>query len=162
MKKDRVIIIILSIIFIICFVGLMVMLSFGKDDTSLVEEEKSFKLTCNKDNIKKDKNVTCILKGDIKDYEVSAVSASIEESSDFELVKVNTLSSWEGDGENGDIDLYTDENKKGKFDMVEFEISLKNNKVDEIEISITNNSYFDQDFNEHKLGDITKKLVVEK
>lgn len=124
--------------------------------------DKELILTCDSKTIKKDEEVSCTLKGNVSDYDVSSLSSTIEKNNDYELIEVIPDSSWEGDGENGDIDLYTDNNKSDKFGIVTFKIKLLNDENDNIQINIIENIFFDQDFNRYDLSNVTTKLKIER
>lgn len=124
--------------------------------------DKELILTCDSKTIKKDEEVSCTLKGNVSDYDVSSLSSTIEKNNDYELIEVIPDSSWEGDGKNGDIDLYTDNNKSDKFGIVTFKIKLLNDENDNIQINIIENIFFDQDFNRYDLSNVTTKLKIER
>lgn len=158
MNKNKILIIILTVILIVCGIILGILKSMGnkyenKDITTLL-------LTCDSKNIKLDKEINCTLNGVSKKYDVSAVSATIENSLDFELVNVITNNEFEGDGEFGDVDLYTDVNKKNEFDILTFTIKLINDNVDSIDINIVDNSFFDENYKEHTLQNVKETLKV--
>lgn len=158
MKKNKIIVVVLIIILIVCCVGLGWVMSFGNDEVT--KDNELFKVSCNADSSNNNGEINCKLKANIKDYKVSAISATIAESGDYKLIEVIPDSSWEGDGENGDIDLYTDVNKTGDFNIAEFRLSLINKDIDEIEVIVEDNSFFDQEFLEHKVSNINKKVSV--
>ena len=162
MKNHKVVIIILSIILVICCIGIGWMISFDNSLDGFNSKENNLSLSCESASIKMNEEVTCTLKGHVTDYQVSAVSSTIESNSDFELIEVVPDSSWEGDGEMGDIDLYTDVNKSNDFNIVQFKISLTNEASSEIQINLLENSFFDENFEEHKIENIATTLTVEK
>lgn len=115
-------------------------------------------LTCDQKNIQVGKNFTCTIYGYQKEYEVSSLTTTIKTSDNVEIIQVTPDTSFEGDGENGIIELYTDENKKGKFPIATVVFSLANKN--EITIQLKDNAFFDEKFKEHKLTTKSKKLVV--
>lgn len=110
-------------------------------------------LNCNKE-------LKCVIKANVKKYQVSNISMNIKLSKNAKLDKVNIDPSWNGDGEDGRIELYTDENKKGTFPIGDFKISLKDQKNKKIEIIIDNIILYDENFEEHTLNKINKKIVI--
>lgn len=161
MNKNKILIMFLVSMLIICCIFLGVMISFDNK----IEEQVNFNellLTCESDTIKINEEVMCTLKGNVTKYEVSAVSSTIEKNSSFELIKVSPHLSWEGDGEMGDVDLYTDVNKSDEFDILTFNIKLISDTREEININIVDNSFFDEYYEEHKLENVTKTLIVGK
>ena len=158
MKKNKIIIVALVIILVVCCILLGFVMSFNDDEGT--KDNELFKVSCDTDSLRGGNEISCKLKASIKDYKVSAISATIVESSDYELIEVTPYSSWEGDGENGDIDLYTDVNKTGDFNIAEFRLFLINKDIDKIEVIVEDNSFFDQEFLEYKVSNINKKVSV--
>lgn len=161
MNKRKVLIGLLITVFIVCCIGLGWIMSIGKE-TENVSNDENIIITCKNDDNKKADEYICNLKGKAENYEVSAISLVIEENSDYKLLEVIPNSSWEGEGELGDVDLYTDENKKDVFDVLRFKILLLNNNTDKINISIVDNSFFDDNFEEHKLEYVNKVINIAK
>ena len=159
MKKDKTVILILLILILILFVIGIYIGYFSSFQDGVLSNDLI--LTCDSDEIKLYDEVICTLMGNVTSYEVSAFSSTIETfGSDFELVEVNVDEIWQGDGDGGDIDLYTDENKSGKFALVTFKVVLKDINQDEIVINLIDNSYFDEEYQEHNLENISKILKV--
>ncbi len=156
-KKDKIIILILSIILIISCIAVGYITSIPDEG-----EEKYLILSCNNKEIKKSSSITCTLKGNRPKYKVSAFSGTIEESKDFKIEKIIPDKSFEGNGEDGDIDLYTDTNKSGKFNILSFKVTLTNENVDKIKITLKENSFFYEKFTEHKLKNTQKEIKVKK
>lgn len=159
MKKNKIIILILLLLILILFIGGIYIGYFSSFQD--VDVSNNLILTCDSEEIGIDDEVVCTLKGNVTEYDVSAFSATIETfGSDFELEEVNVDKIWQGDGDGGDIDLYTDENKSGKFDLLTFKIILDDPKEDEIVINLVDNSYYDEEYQEHNLENISKTLKV--
>ena len=153
MKKNKLPFLIGLIIIIILGITIGIIISINDNKEKLI-------LKCNNDYIKKNEQLTCTLTGNVIAYEVSAFSAMIENNSDFTLDNVEVSTIWEGDGEGGDIDLYTDINKTSKFDILTFQIKLNDPKKEKITINLTNISYFDENFEMHNLENINKTIKV--
>ena len=82
-------------------------------------------LTCDKNKVSPNSTINCSIKGNINE-EVSSVHAEIELGSNLTLENSQSSSIWEGDGDGGIYDLYTDENKTGSFDIGTFTIKVGN------------------------------------
>ena len=161
MFKNKILIIVLFGILLVCCIGLGVIIAYDKQVDAQINNEVLL-LTCESDTIKVNEEITCTLSGNVMEYEVSAVSSTIEKNLNYDLIKVIPHSSWEGDGEMGDVDLYTAVNKSKKFDILTFNIKLVDDTTNEININIANNSFFDENYEEHKLENVTKTLKVGK
>ena len=157
-KNKKIIILIVVLGGLGIFLGIY--LSFREEKN--IKKDMGIVLKCDSETIKQGDKLNCTLEGNSYDYEVSAISATIKKSDDYDIVKVTPDSSWEGDGENGDIDLYTDINKTKNFKIAKFTIVLKDTSKTDIEINIVDNSFFDQEFVENKIDNVTKKIKVEK
>lgn len=82
-------------------------------------------VSCNNTKLTANATTTCTIRGNINE-EVTTVHAKIELGSNLSLVGVTPDSSWEGDGEGGVLDLYTDVNKKGTFNIATFQVKAGN------------------------------------
>ncbi len=158
-NKDKVIIVVLVVVLVICcvFVGYITSMK-GENN----ENDKYLTLSCDNDEIKMNQTLTCYLKGNRPNYEVSAFSSTLEDGVNFKVEEITPDKSFKGDGENGDIDLYTDNNKKGKFAILSFQIKLVNQDYDKINIILRENSFFDEKFEQHSLSNISKTIKVKK
>ena len=108
----------------------------------------SVNLSCTTTTLKPGESTNCTIKGNINE-EVSAVSIKLGVGDNLTLSNVKTDSSWQGDGEGGNIELYTDSNKKGEFPIATFTVksdSLKEGANTNITLSNVNLS--DKDFTE--------------
>lgn len=159
--NNKKIIMILSIILIICciIVGCIIAYDDGVGNNA---KESHLIITCDEKNISKNESVVCNLKGKINEYDVSAFSSTLLDGTNYKIEEITPDTSWEGDGEKGDIDLYTDENKSGEFNILSFKVSLINDNEKEIHINLSKNSFFDENFEEHPLNDTSVTLVVNK
>ena len=162
MKKSSILLIISIIALIIVSVIIGIMISFDNKLEKGIDKDNELLLTCESESIKIDKNLVCRLSGKSSTYDVSAVSAKIENSNNFSITSLDIDFSWEGDGDDNFIALYTDENKKNNFPIATFTINLINDNVDEISINIIENSFSDEYYEEHKLDDIVKVLKVDR
>lgn len=144
-RKKLIILIVSGVIFsLIVFISTILSLSNNNKESIFMDCKK-----------KGDKAI-CTLKGNVSDYEVSAVSALIEVNNNSKLLKVNVDSSWEGDGEDGVLEVYTDTNKVDIFNIATFEVSLENNM--ENIISIVDIEFYDENYAAHKIESIFEEF----
>ena len=105
--------------------------------------------------------ISCQIKG--KDFitPVSSFSADIVLDNNLSLLDVEVNSIWEGSGENGIIDLYTDENKTGDFEIATFTIKISDNNIgfDSV-ILLKDIVYSDNNFDEYTVDNITENIRV--
>ena len=83
----------------------------------------SVSLTCDKNKVSPGSTISCSIKGNITE-EVSSVHAEIDLGSNLTLENPKSSQIWEGNGEGGVYDLYTDENKSGTFDIGTFSVKV--------------------------------------
>lgn len=160
MKNKVLTVCLICLLIISCiFVGFLT--SF-KSESGNENNKDSLLLECNVDNVKVNNKVVCNLKGNITEYDVSSVSVKIDKSSYFDLVSVDVDSSWQGDGEDGYITVYTDENKSGLFDIASFTISLVNDDIDDFDINLIEIELSDEKYDDHKLENVSKTFNVER
>lgn len=76
----------------------------------------SIKITCDKTTALSGATITCKITG-TTDGAVAAVDANVSGSSNLTFSSFTPDSSWQGSGEDGDIKLYTDNNKTGTFNI---------------------------------------------
>jgi len=100
--------------------------------------------------------IECKLKGRGNKYDVSNVSMRIEVSKNAELKEVKIDSIWQGSGNDGIVELYTDVDKKGTFNIGTFKIKKKDNK--KVKISLNRIIYFDENFEKHPVKDLIKEM----
>ena len=121
-------------------------------DSNEVLEKDNIILDCEK----KGEKAFCSLKGNSYDNEVSAVSAMILVNSGDKLLNIDVDSSWEGDGEDGSIEVYTDTNKTGIFDIATFEVSLDADS-DNI-ISVEDVEFYDREYFEYEVESVSEEI----
>ena len=82
------------------------------------------------------------------DIDLSAVGTRLRLSSNLELVKFTTDSVWQGTGDNGNIQLYTFPNQKGKVNLGVASIKvLENQNSSTGTISLENTTFYGDNFN---------------
>ena len=104
--------------------------------------------------------LVCSLKG-YSDTYVSSLSAKLKVDGNIEFVGFNTNSIWMGDGNNGDIELYTDVNKTGEFSIgtITVRLSINDNGRNGI-VLIEDISYYDDKFKEIVVSDISSNIKI--
>lgn len=157
MKKN--IILIISILVLICVVTICYIFI---NDKNIINKTEIISLNCESDNEQNKLEYNCSLEGNVSEYEVSAISATIEENDKYKIISITPDEIWQGNGENGNIDLYTDENKKNRFKIAKIKIELLNNNIDEFELLIKNINLYDENFLEHKVKNVSQKISVNK
>lgn len=150
-ENKIILILIFSIISIIVVIFTVVFLTLNNDN-----KEVETNLTINCDKISSSE-LQCKLEGN-SSYEVSAVSATIEYTNGKDKLTVEPDSSWEGNGEDGQIEFYTDTNKKGNFPIATVTVDISED--DNYDINIINVSYFNSDFKANKVDKIVKDINV--
>lgn len=117
----------------------------------------SVSISCPTTTLEQDKTYTCSLKG-YSNEEVSALTAKLSSSSNLSITNVQTSSIWQGNGSGGSIDLYTDTNKNGTFNIATFNIKL----TDKNSSSLTINSikFSDANFKDHSIASKTISFSV--
>lgn len=78
-------------------------------------------LNCSSETIKPGEYTNCTISGNT-DEEISALAIKLTLGDNLALSEIETDSSWQGDGEEGDIQLFTDKNKKGDFPIATFKV----------------------------------------
>ena len=86
--------------------------------------------------------ITCNLKG-TSDKPISSLSAKISVNGEVEFVSFTTNSIWEGNGNNGVLDLYTDVNKTSLFEIFTVTLKLGSNSNKFGTVIVSNIIYYD-------------------
>lgn len=107
-------------------------------------------VTCEKNKLSKGETTTCNIKANTTEG-VSSISAKTDLGDNLELISFVKDSSWEGDGENGNIELYTDNNKSGNFNIGTITIKAGNEsgvttRVGLKEVKLSDASFTQEDF----------------
>ena len=103
--------------------------------------------------------ITCNLKGS-SDKPISSLSAKISTKEDIEFTNFTTNPIWEGNGNNGSIELYTDVNKTSLFEIgtITLKLGSTSNKVGTIIISDI--TYYDNNFKPININNISKDIKI--
>ena len=83
----------------------------------------SVSITCDKESYGMNDTATCSVKG-TSNEEVYSISASIVDTSNA-TIEFITDSAWQGNGDEGNIQLYTDTGKNGTFNIGTLKVKLK-------------------------------------
>lgn len=118
----------------------------------------SVNLSCKSGKINPGDTLQCTITGESVE-EVTNASMKISVSENLTLTEVVTDSSWDGDGDDGNIDLFTDENKKGDFNIATFTVKASSITTgSDTTISLDNIVLSDKDWNEVEFN--SKKLSI--
>ena len=110
------------------------------------------------DKINNDVEFTCELFG-YTDTTVSSLSANITLSNGLSLVGFIPSRSWEGDGANGNIALYTLDYQKNQFLIGT--IKIKKTNSDDSSISVNSVFFYDEEDKEKAISSISKAIKLE-
>ena len=112
-------------------------------------------ISCDKLTAMGGEEIKCIVSGQVSNNnQVSSLSSKINLSDDLEFVSFTTNSVWQGTGNDGDIQLYTDENKTSLFNIGEFIVKIKEGTYNKTEfISLEETYFYDEKFEEQKIED---------
>lgn len=116
-------------------------------------------MTCNQDVITKD-SVSCSIKGNTTTTTI-AVSLKVKTGSNITFKSFTPSSVWQGDGEDGNVDLYTANDILGKYDIGTLNLNVES-LYQGLDTSITlySVSVYDRDGKETKLDNYTKKIRI--
>ncbi len=89
----------------------------------------SINITCDKESYNLNETATCKITG-TSDEEVRSVSAKI--NSEYLNVSFTADSIWQGNGDNGNIQLYSDSAKKGTFNIGTLKLTVKDSDSTEV------------------------------
>ena len=94
----------------------------------------SVSITCDKENYGMNDTATCSVKG-TSNEEVYSISASIVDTSNA-TIEFITDSAWQGNGDEGNIQLYTDTGKKGTFNIGTLKVKLKDTSTSDTSLGL--------------------------
>ena len=118
----------------------------------------SVNISCSKTTINKSESTSCTITGTGSSGSVSAISARLSVSGNITISNIASSSIWQGNGEGGAFELYTDENKSGTFQIGTFTITGSN--AGSGTISLSNVKFSDQSFNEVSVGSKSLSITV--
>ena len=137
-------------------IGLMAIIPLNVKAASKVE------ITCDKQTYNFQEEAVCTLKA-TTDEQIISVSGNLNtEDQTFEIIPTAS-DIWQGDAENGDIQLYTDVEKTGTFDIATIKVRIKEGitvgESQEITLSVSDIMLGNVDGVEKPTGNVTKELT---
>jgi hypothetical protein len=84
----------------------------------------NIKIMCDTTSLKSSESTSCKITG-YSDSEITGLQFKLDSSSGINISDITTSSIWEGDGEDGNVILYTDESKSDNFDIATFKVTCK-------------------------------------
>jgi len=97
--------------------------SYNDDSYVTSSLENNIVIDCDKIKVSPSSEIHCVVKGVDFDSQVSSFSAKLSFGNNLSLKNVDIDNKlWQGSGDDGKIDLYTDVNKVGDFDIFSFDI----------------------------------------
>lgn len=115
----------------------------------------SINISCNDSNVIVGNSTNCSITGN-SDSEVSALAMTLSSGGSVSISNIVTSSVWQGDGSDGDIQLYTDSNKTGNFSIATFTVT--GNSVGSGTITVSGVMFTGADFND--VGVSGKNIVI--
>lgn len=115
----------------------------------------STSINCSKTTITPNESTTCTITGTSSD-DVSAISAQLTSNGVINISSISTSSIWQGNGDGGDIQLYTDSNKNGTFAIATFAITASSEGVGTINLNSIN--FADSSFNDNAVS--AKSFII--
>lgn len=117
----------------------------------------SASISCNSTSFEVGSSTSCTLYG-YSNEEVSAVAASLTAGGSISISSINTSSNWQGNGSDGNIQLYTDSNMSGSFGIVSFTVT--GNSVGSGIINVGGIRFSDASFNENGISGTSLSITV--
>lgn len=117
----------------------------------------SASISCNSTSIEVGSSTSCSLYG-YSNEGVSAVAASLTAGGSISISNINTSSNWQGNGSDGNIQLYTDSNMSGSFGIVSFTVT--GNSVGSGTINVGGIRFSDASFNENGISGTSLSITV--
>ena len=115
----------------------------------------SINISCNDSNVIVGNSTNCSITGN-SDSEVSALAMTLSSGGSISISNIVTSSVWQGNGSDGDIQLYTDSNKTGNFSIATFTVT--GNSVGSGTITASGVMFTGADFND--VGVSGKNIVI--
>lgn len=136
------------------FIGIIFGLLFPISVSAL---SGSASISCNSTSIEVGSSTSCTLYG-YSNEGVSAVAASLTAGGSISISNINTSSNWQGNGSDGNIQLYTDSNMSGSFGIVSFTVT--GNSVGGGTINVGGIRFSDASFNENGISGTSLSITV--
>ena len=118
----------------------------------------SVSITCDKESYGMNDTATCSVKG-TSNEEVYSISALVSNSS-YANIEFTADSSWQGNGDEGNIQLYTDNGKKGTFNIGTLKVSSKDTDglLTITDVNLYDIKYGDTDGKEFDIGNTETRI----
>lgn len=136
------------------FIGIIFGLLFPISVSAL---SGSASISCNSTSFEVGSSTSCTLYG-YSNEGVSAVAASLTAGGSISISNINTSSNWQGNGSDGNIQLYTDSNMSGSFGIVSFTVT--GNSVGGGTINVGGIRFSDASFNENGISGTSLSITV--
>lgn len=136
------------------FIGIIFGLLFPISVSAL---SGSSSISCNSTSFEVGSSTSCTLYG-YSNEGVSAVAASLTAGGSISISNINTSSNWQGNGSDGNIQLYTDSNMSGSFGIVSFTVT--GNSVGSGTINVGGIRFSDASFNENGISGTSLNITV--
>ncbi len=136
------------------FIGIIFGLLFPISVSAL---SGSASISCNSTSFEVGSSTSCTLYG-YSNEGVSAVAASLTAGGSISISNINTSSNWQGNGSDGNIQLYTDSNMSGSFGIVSFTVT--GNSVGSGIINVGGIRFSDASFNENGISGTSLSITV--
>lgn len=148
----------------VCFLGILSLL-YLFTTTNVNALTSNVKLTCDNYQLKSEQSTTCEIIGNTQEGGVTSLSANILLTGNLELVDVKTESTWQGNGNNGNIQLYSNKGTKaGDFKIATFVVKVKTNTINSDEtLEIKDVKFYDgeeNDYKEYSIPAVSKNIRV--
>ena len=118
----------------------------------------SISVTCSSTSIKVNESTNCTIKGTTSSA-VSSLSSKLSSSGNIKISNITTSSIWQGNGDGGSIDLYTDVNKTGTFAIGTFKVTATATSGTG-SVSLANTKFYDANFTEKSVANVTLNIKV--
>lgn len=127
--------------------------------TPIFTYASTISMSCDEEVVNKS-NITCSIEGNTSSI-VTAVSIKIKTGSNISFAQFIPASVWQGDGDDGDIELYTAQDILGKFDIGTLNLNIIP-VVDGLDTNVVLDaiSFYDEKGSETKINNYTKKIRI--
>ena len=119
----------------------------------------SIKISCGSTKIEPNKTTNCTVTGTTSS-DVSSLSAKLSSSGSIKISNIKTDKIWQGDGEGGSIELYTDTNKKGTFNIATFTVTGSSEGTGSV--TVNNVTFYDGNFSDIAVSNSALNITVAK
>lgn len=146
---------------VIITIGFLVTILFFSDSYAL-DDFGTASIKCTSDKMKSGSTMTCSIKGSLASgKKISCLSAKLSFSNNLVFKNFTNGSVWNQDENDMNIDLYSDADIEGNFDIGTFKIESNENILNSDEtISLTNVYFYDENFLEYKISDVSLNVKV--